>query len=105
MYVCTLCVAMYNVCCKDVPLVQVEDLISIELAYINTNHPDFIGGKNAAYESVLLVKVCVCVCVYACVCVCVHARARACVCVCVCVCVCARTYSHVHVYIQYVCMR
>jgi dynamin 1-like protein len=35
---------------------MVEDLISIELAYINTNHPDFIGGKNAAYESVLLVK-------------------------------------------------
>ena len=38
-------------CCK------VEDLVSIELAYINTNHPDFIGGKHAAYESVLAVKV------------------------------------------------
>ena len=30
---------------------QVEDLISIELAYINTNHPDFVGGTRAAYES------------------------------------------------------
>ena len=43
-------------------VVQVEDLIAIELAYINTNHPDFIGGKHAAYEAILAAKVCVCVC-------------------------------------------
>ena len=30
---------------------QVESLIAIELAYINTNHPDFVGGTRAAYES------------------------------------------------------
>ena len=30
---------------------MVENLISIELAYINTNHPDFVGGTRAAYES------------------------------------------------------
>ena len=53
-------------------VVQVEDLIAIELAYINTNHPDFIGGKHAAYEAILAAKVCVCVCVCACVCVIFH---------------------------------
>lgn len=30
---------------------MVENLIRIELAYINTNHPDFVGGTRAAYES------------------------------------------------------
>ena len=30
---------------------MVESLISIELAYINTNHPDFVGGTRAAYEA------------------------------------------------------
>ncbi len=30
---------------------MVENLISIELAYINTNHPDFVGGTRAAYEA------------------------------------------------------
>ena len=55
-YVCTMpCIGyvkgLLSFCCK------VEDLVSIELAYINTNHPDFIGGKHAAYESVLAVKV------------------------------------------------
>ena len=30
---------------------MVENLIAIELAYINTNHPDFVGGTRAAYES------------------------------------------------------
>ena len=64
-------------------VVQVEDLIAIELAYINTNHPDFIGGKHAAYEAILAAKVCVCVCVCVRVCVCV-------VCVCVCACACVR---------------
>ena len=29
---------------------MVENLISIELAYINTNHPDFVDGTRAAYE-------------------------------------------------------
>ena len=31
--------------------VMVDSLISIELAYINTNHPDFVGGTRAAYEA------------------------------------------------------
>ena len=30
---------------------MVENLIAIELAYINTNHPDFVGGTRAAYEA------------------------------------------------------
>ena len=30
---------------------MVENLIRMELAYINTNHPDFVGGTRAAYES------------------------------------------------------
>ena len=34
-----------------IKLCQVENLIAIELAYINTNHPDFVGGTRAAYES------------------------------------------------------
>lgn len=33
---------------------MVESLISIELAYVNTNHPDFVGGTRAAYESYML---------------------------------------------------
>lgn len=33
---------------------MVEDLIAIELAYINTNHPDFVGGTRAAYESYMM---------------------------------------------------
>lgn len=35
---------------------MVENLISIELAYINTNHPDFVGGTRAAYESYMLLS-------------------------------------------------
>lgn len=35
---------------------MVEDLISIELAYINTNHPDFVGGTRAAYEAYMLMS-------------------------------------------------
>lgn len=35
---------------------MVENLISIELAYINTNHPDFVGGTRAAYESYMLAQ-------------------------------------------------
>ena len=35
---------------------MVEDLISIELAYINTNHPDFVGGTRAAYESYMIMS-------------------------------------------------
>lgn len=31
--------------------IMVENLIAIELAYINTNHPDFVGGTRAAYEA------------------------------------------------------
>ena len=30
---------------------MVDNLIAIELAYINTNHPDFVGGTRAAYEA------------------------------------------------------
>ncbi len=30
---------------------MVDSLIAIELAYINTNHPDFVGGTRAAYEA------------------------------------------------------
>lgn len=35
---------------------MVENLISIELAYINTNHPDFVGGTRAAYESYMMAQ-------------------------------------------------
>ena len=35
---------------------MVENLISIELAYINTNHPDFVGGTRAAYESYMIAQ-------------------------------------------------
>ena len=35
---------------------MVENLISIELAYINTNHPDFVGGTRAAYESYMVMS-------------------------------------------------
>lgn len=35
---------------------MVEGLISIELAYINTNHPDFVGGTRAAYESYMMAQ-------------------------------------------------
>ena len=30
---------------------MVQNLIAIELAYVNTNHPDFVGGHRAAYEA------------------------------------------------------
>lgn len=33
---------------------MVDNLISIELAYINTNHPDFVGGTRAAYEAYMI---------------------------------------------------
>ena len=33
---------------------MVESLIAIELAYINTNHPDFVDGTRAAYELYML---------------------------------------------------
>lgn len=35
---------------------MVEDLIAIEVAYINTNHPDFVGGTRAAYESYMMAQ-------------------------------------------------
>lgn len=35
---------------------MVEDLISIEVAYINTNHPDFVGGTRAAYEAYMMAQ-------------------------------------------------
>ena len=35
---------------------MVESLIQIELAYINTNHPDFVGGTRAAYESYMVAQ-------------------------------------------------
>ena len=35
---------------------MVENLISIELSYINTNHPDFVGGTRAAYESYMMAQ-------------------------------------------------
>lgn len=35
---------------------MVENLISIELAYINTNHPNFVGGTRAAYESYMMAQ-------------------------------------------------
>ena len=35
---------------------MVDDLIRIELAYINTNHPDFVGGTRAAYESYMVAQ-------------------------------------------------
>ena len=35
---------------------MVESLIHIELAYINTNHPDFVGGTRAAYESYMVAQ-------------------------------------------------
>ena len=35
---------------------MVENLIRIELAYINTNHPDFVGGTRAAYESYMVAQ-------------------------------------------------
>ena len=35
---------------------MVENLISIEMAYINTNHPDFVGGTRAAYESYMMAQ-------------------------------------------------
>ena len=30
---------------------MVQNLVAIELAYVNTNHPDFVGGHRAAYEA------------------------------------------------------
>ena len=43
---------------EQLPLTNqmVENLIRIELAYINTNHPDFVGGTRAAYESYLVAQ-------------------------------------------------
>lgn len=35
---------------------MVESLIAIELSYINTNHPDFVGGTRAAYESYMMAQ-------------------------------------------------
>ena len=35
---------------------MVEDLIAIEGAYINTNHPDFVGGTRAAYEAHMMLQ-------------------------------------------------
>ena len=29
---------------------MISNLIQIELAYINTSHPDFIGGKQVQYN-------------------------------------------------------
>ena len=34
---------------------MITDLIKIELAYINTNHPDFIGGSRAVAQVFLFV--------------------------------------------------
>ena len=33
-------------------IVQVENLIAIQLAYVNTNHPDFVGGTAVLSELV-----------------------------------------------------
>ena len=35
---------------------MVDSLISIELSYINTNHPDFVGGTRAAYEAYMMAQ-------------------------------------------------
>ena len=35
---------------------MVESLIAIEVAYINTNHPDFVGGTRAAYEGYMMAQ-------------------------------------------------
>lgn len=35
---------------------MVEDCIAIEVAYINTNHPDFVGGTRAAYEAYMMAQ-------------------------------------------------
>lgn len=42
--------------CLPVTNRMVEDLISIEVAYINTNHPDFVGGTRAAYEAYMMAQ-------------------------------------------------
>ncbi len=43
---------------KRLPITNkmVENLIAIEVAYINTNHPDFVGGTRAAYESYMMAQ-------------------------------------------------
>ena len=43
---------------KRLPITNqmVEQLIAIEVAYINTNHPDFVGGTRAAYESYMMAQ-------------------------------------------------
>ncbi len=43
---------------KRLPITNrmVEDLIAIEGAYINTNHPDFVGGTRAAYEAHMMLQ-------------------------------------------------
>ena len=33
---------------------MVQNLIAIEPAYINSNHPNFVGGTRAAYESYMM---------------------------------------------------
>ena len=33
---------------------MVDNLIAIELAYINMNQPDFVGGTRATYESYMM---------------------------------------------------
>lgn len=43
---------------KRLPITNqmVESLIAIEVAYINTNHPDFVGGTRAAYEGYMMAQ-------------------------------------------------
>ena len=43
---------------KRLPITNqmVENLIAIEVAYINTNHPDFVGGTRAAYEAYMMAQ-------------------------------------------------
>eukprot|EP00928_Gymnodinium_smaydae_P031141 TRINITY_DN22958_c1_g4_i1.p1 TRINITY_DN22958_c1_g4~~TRINITY_DN22958_c1_g4_i1.p1 ORF type:complete len:910 (-),score=203.84 TRINITY_DN22958_c1_g4_i1:78-2807(-) len=37
--------------CLEPTLQMIKDLVSIELAYINTNHPDFVGGTGAMRDA------------------------------------------------------
>lgn len=43
---------------KRLPITNemVENIIAIEVAYINTNHPDFVGGTRAAYEAYMMAQ-------------------------------------------------
>lgn len=47
-----------NLIRKRLPVTNqmVDDLIAIEVAYINTNHPDFVGGTRAAYEGYMMAQ-------------------------------------------------